>query len=115
MLLSLLGLAWSSLLLANPPIAFIDVNIVPMDEPRILHHQSVIVRDDLFERIGPIAEVQITADAHRIERRGSAYLLHGLADMQVHVPARVVFRVYLGSGVTTVLQLRGDVVGHVGA
>lgn len=114
MLLSLLGLAWSSLLLANPPIAFIDVNIVPMDEPRILHHQSVIVRDDLFERIGPIADVQIPADAQRIEGRGSAYLLHGLADMHVHVSARDDFGLYVVNGVTTVLHMGGELVGNVG-
>ncbi len=33
----------------NPPVAFTNVNLVPMDSERIIENQTVVVRDGLIE------------------------------------------------------------------
>ncbi len=32
----------------NSGIAFVDVNVVPMDGERVLEHQTVLIKDDLI-------------------------------------------------------------------
>jgi imidazolonepropionase-like amidohydrolase len=87
--------------------AFVDVNVVPMDAERVLPHQTVLVRGDTIVRVAPVAEVPIPPDALRIEGRGTAYVLPGLADMHTHVESVDDATLYLANGITTVLQMGG--------
>ena len=94
------------------PIAFIDVNVVPMDSAQVLLRQTVIVRGDKITDIGNTADVAIPGNARRVPGAGR-YLLPGLADMHVHLadkdgPARAELLLYLATGVTLVRNMRGS-------
>lgn len=93
---------------ASTAIAFIDVNVIPMDSERELLHHTVIVRDRLIETLGPVNDVEVPADATRINGNGTRYLLPGLADMHTHVTSAEDAALYLAGGVTTVLQMGGE-------
>lgn len=65
-------------------IAFINVNVIPMDRERVLKNQTVIIRDGLIAEIGEAAKVKAPAGALRIDGRGK-YLAPGLIDMHTHL------------------------------
>ena len=88
--------------------AFVDVNVVPMDQDHVLSHQTVVVQGDRIATIGAAARVAVPADARRVEGHGTAYLLPGLADMHTHVDSGEDAALFLAYGVTTVLQMGGD-------
>jgi imidazolonepropionase-like amidohydrolase len=66
-------------------IAIIGADVLPMNGTAELADQTVIVRGDRIEAIGPHARVVVPIDARRIQARGLT-LLPGLADMHVHLP-----------------------------
>ncbi|MBM3745118.1 MAG: hypothetical protein FJW34_04920, partial [Acidobacteria bacterium] len=68
---------------ASTPMAFVDVNVVPMDAERVLERHTVIVRDGRIAEVGPAESVAIPPDAERIEAEGW-YLMPGLAEMHTH-------------------------------
>ncbi|HEU4663329.1 MAG TPA: amidohydrolase family protein [Dokdonella sp.] len=84
-------------------VAFVHVNIVPMDRERVLHDQTVIVEGNRISAVG--AAIEPPADAAVIDGRGSAYLSPGLADMHTHSDTARDMALYLASGVTTVLNM----------
>ncbi|MEK6407639.1 MAG: amidohydrolase family protein [Acidobacteriota bacterium] len=93
-------------------VAFINVNVVPMDEERVIEGQTVIVRDGVIAALGPTDKVKVPAGALRIDGRGK-YLMPGLADMHVHFEVfnelanTAMLRLFVANGVTTVLNLYG--------
>lgn len=109
-----LALLWSGSTHASSPIAFVDVNVVPMDQRRVLRHQTVLVRDTAISQVGPVEEVAIPSDAQRVEGNGTSYLVPGLADMHVHVSEADDLALFVANGVTTVLHMGGDPVAAVG-
>jgi imidazolonepropionase-like amidohydrolase len=98
--------------LSSETVAFVNVNIVPMDREQILNEQTVIVKDGRIVEIGLAESVKVPAGARRIEGRGQ-YLMPGLADMHVHLKDYAehdnlaMLRLYVANGVTTVLNLHG--------
>src|SRR5881394_656848 len=60
-----------------PPTAFVDVAVVPMDEERVLAHQTVLVQGDRIVAMGPTDRVSVPTDAVRIDGQGK-YLMPGL-------------------------------------
>src|ERR1041385_5752129 len=66
--------------------AFTNVSVLAMDAERLLADQTVIVRDDRIEIVGPSTTVAVPASATRIDGRGK-YLMPGLAEMHAHVMA----------------------------
>jgi imidazolonepropionase-like amidohydrolase len=108
------AVAPQSSLCANSPIVFLNVNVVPMDAERILQNQTVIVRGEKIDLVGPSNTSRIPSGAVVIDGRGK-YLLPGLADMHSHLPepsdppeyARSVLFLYVANGVTTVRSMRG--------
>jgi imidazolonepropionase-like amidohydrolase len=102
----------------GPAVAFVDVNVIPMDRQRVLAGQTVIVRGDRIESVGSTQTIRIPADATRIDGRGK-YLLPGLAEMHAHVlPAqaqgnaderlnRDIFFLYVANGITTIRAMLG--------
>jgi imidazolonepropionase-like amidohydrolase len=101
----------------EPPaaIAFVDVDVAPMDRERLLRRQTVVVKGDRIVAIGPAAEVAVPEGALRIEGRiagrdgGRArYLMPGLADMHVHAWDPDDLVLFLANGVTTVRNMFGS-------
>jgi hypothetical protein len=93
--------------------AFRNVSVIPMDTERVLDAQTVVVRGERIESIGPAAGVQIPTGARVIDGTGR-YLVPGLAEMHAHVPqaddARYVEEVlflYVANGVTTARGMLG--------
>ena len=96
-------------------LAFVDVNVVPMDSERVVPGQSVLVEGERIVSIGPFASVALPADATRIDGRGK-YLMPGLADMHIHIPpegsdeatAAKEFLLFVAHGVTTARVMIGQ-------
>ncbi|HWI63168.1 MAG TPA: amidohydrolase family protein [Symbiobacteriaceae bacterium] len=87
------------------PVAFVHVNVIPMDEERVLPDQTVVVRDGLVERVE--ASQPPPADAEVIDGNGW-YLMPGLTDMHVHIEGADELPLYLANGVTTVRNMWGS-------
>lgn len=95
-------------------VAFVDVNVVPMDRERVIPNQTVIVRNGMIAQIGPTARVQVPANATRVNATGK-YLMPGLAEMHGHItgpnaaysPENVLF-LYIAGGATTVRGMQGQ-------
>jgi len=69
-----------------PAVAFVNVNVIPMDSERVLENQTVLVKDGVIAQIGAADKVSVPGDALRIDGRGK-YLLPGLAEMHGHLPS----------------------------
>ena len=86
-------------------VAFVNVNIVSMQNEEVLHEQTVIILGDRIQSIGPVDAQSIPPEAKVIDGSGR-YLIPGLADMHVHVD--VPFEngpLFLNAGITTALSL----------
>lgn len=97
---------------APPEIAVVNVSVIPMDRERIIPGQTVLVKDGRITRIGPANEIAIPATTFRVEGRGQ-YLMPGLTDMHAHLSQSHVLSVrfltlFVASGVTTILNMRGE-------
>jgi imidazolonepropionase-like amidohydrolase len=86
-------------------IAIVNVNVVPMDQNRVLPSQTVLVENGRITAIGPSADVQAPAGALRINGT-DRYLLPGLIDMHVHIRSAELPR-YVDAGVTSVRNMWG--------
>ena len=100
---------------ASVAVAFVDVNVIPMDTERVLRHQTVIVRNGEIVEIGDARRIKIPAGAQRIDGRGK-FLIPGLSDMHVHLftddefPAALAedeFKIMIAHGVTTIRLMTG--------
>lgn len=87
--------------------AFVDVAVVPMDTPRVLTGQTVLVKADRIVSIGPVGAVPIDAGVTVIDGAGR-FLLPGLSDMHVHVWDEHELPLYVANGVTTVRNMWGE-------
>jgi tetratricopeptide (TPR) repeat protein len=87
--------------------AITGVNVLPMDENRVLQNQTVIVINGTIEVIGDSASTAVPAEIRIIEGNGQ-YLMPGLADLHVHILHEDDFVNYLAWGVTTVMHLGGS-------
>jgi len=85
-------------------LAFVGVNVIPMDEDRLLKQQTVIVSDGRIDIVGNADDVSIPADAIRIDGE-DRYLIPGLADLHVHLRGPDEYVNYLSYGVTTVMHM----------
>lgn len=93
------------------PTAFVHVNVVPLDDERVLTDQTVLVEGRKIVAIGP--KLKLPAGAVVIDGKG-AYLSPGLADMHTHSDTKADMSVYLANGVTTVLNMGEASHGFVG-
>jgi hypothetical protein len=95
-------------------VAFVDVNVIPMDRERVLEGQTVIVRDGRIVSVEPSARARVPSGALRVDGRGK-YLIPGLAEMHAHIPGaqapeqviRDIFTLYVANGVTTIRGMLG--------
>src|SRR5262245_55491517 len=65
-------------------VAFVDVNVAPMDREFILAGQTVVVKDGKIVEMGASDKFKAPAGALRIDGRGK-YLMPGLADLHIHL------------------------------
>jgi imidazolonepropionase-like amidohydrolase len=97
-----------------PAVAFVGATVLPMDGPRALPNQTVIVRGDRIVEVGPAADVRVPEGAQRIEASGK-FIIPGLAEMHGHVPPpsaprqfiEDVLFLYVANGITTVRGMLG--------
>jgi imidazolonepropionase-like amidohydrolase len=96
-------------------VAFVGVNVIPMDRQRILPNQTVIVRDGVIAEIGDERRVKVPRGSQQIDGRGK-FLIPGLADMHVHLfsddefpeaLAEDEFKIMVANGVTTIRLMTG--------
>ncbi len=102
--------------------AFVNVNVIPMSDKRVITQQTVIVRDGVIGTIGDVDEVPVPEEALVVDGT-DRFLIPGLAEMHAHVPPAASdtlerdFALFVANGVTTVrgmlghtshLQLRED-------
>ena len=99
---------------ADQTIAFVGVNVVPMDSERVLANQTVVVRGEEIVSVGPADAAQIPEGARQIAAEGQ-WLMPGLAEMHGHVPGpddpaylEDVLFLYVANGVTTVRNMAGN-------
>jgi imidazolonepropionase-like amidohydrolase len=100
---------------ASPTVAFVNVNVIPMDKERILKNQTVIVRNGVISEVGDARKIKIPAAAQKIDGSGK-FLIPGLSDMHVHLftddefpdsLAEDEFKVMIAHGVTTIRLMTG--------
>ena len=65
-------------------VAFIGVNVIPMDRERVLANQTVVVKNGMIAEIGDAGKVKLPKDAVRIDASGK-YLIPGLVDTHTHL------------------------------
>lgn len=91
---------------ASAVVAFVNVNVVPMDREGVLEGQTVVVSDGRISEIGAASKTKVPQGATRIEGKGR-YLMPGLVDMHTHLNSPAELPLYLANGVTTVFNLNG--------
>jgi imidazolonepropionase-like amidohydrolase len=94
-------------------IAFVNVNVVPMDRDQVVADQTVIVQSGKITTVGPSASTNVPANALRVDGRGK-FLMPGLAEMHGHIPGPTnafspenVLFLYIAGGATTVRGMQG--------
>ena len=99
---------------AGRTIAFVGVNVVPMDRERVLANQTVVVQDGRIVSVASASAARVPAGAHRIDGAGR-WLMPGLTEMHGHVPGPedpayrdAMLFLYVANGVTTVRNMAGN-------
>lgn len=91
-------------------VAFLNVNVIPMDTERVLEAQTVIVQGDRIVEIGAAEVVSIPPEAQVIDGNGG-YLIPGLTDTHFHIldnPDSLILAI--ANGVTSVRDPNADYV-----
>src|SRR2546421_6970790 len=91
------------------PIAITGATLIDGTGRPPLVNATVVIDGDRFSRIGPTTETPAPEGAKVIDGRGR-FVIPGLTDMHVHVlgPDRWTSPLFLAAGVTTVLDLGGQ-------
>lgn len=114
----ILFLAFSTMAICQQPIdtrtqevVVRNVNVIPMDQERVLTDQTVVVRDNKIVAVGP--KPKYGKNAHVVDAKGK-YLIPGLAEMHAHVPPiddmepmKDVLRLFALNGITTIRGMLG--------
>lgn len=87
-------------------VAFVDVNLIPMDGERLLSGQTVLVESGRITQVGDAGEVEIPAEAEIVKGEGR-YLMPGLTDMHVHVKEENELLLFAANGVTSIRNMWG--------
>jgi tetratricopeptide (TPR) repeat protein len=92
---------------ADTSFAIVGVNVIPMDDERVLENQTIVVSDGVIQSVSDTAATTLPADLRQIEGNGR-YLMPGLADLHIHLRHEDELVNYLAWGVTTVMHLGGS-------
>ena len=92
---------------------FRHVNVIPMNEEKVIKDQDVVVEGGKIKAMGATGKVKYDKDAHIIDGK-SKFLIPGLAEMHAHVPPnddmqamKEVLSLFLNNGVTTIRGMLG--------
>lgn len=88
-------------------VAITHVGVLDVEGGRIIDDQTVVVRDDRIEAVGPSTRVTPPPNAQLVDGRGR-YLTPGFADMHVHLYTDGDLFTYVANGITTVRNMAGD-------
>ena len=98
---------------ASKQLVFQAINVIPMDEERVLENQDVLVSEGRILGIGVSGTVSYHEDAVLIDGRNK-FLIPGLAEMHAHVPPiddiepmKEVLTLFLANGITTIRGMLG--------
>jgi imidazolonepropionase-like amidohydrolase len=99
---------------SSVPIAFVEVDVLPMDSERVLKDQTVVISGDRIVTLGSSSTVSLSEGTTRVDARGK-YLMPGLAEMHGHIPpptaprefTEAVLFLYVANGITTVRGMLG--------
>ncbi|MBC8086918.1 MAG: amidohydrolase family protein [Phycisphaerae bacterium] len=97
---------------AQGTFAFVNVNVLTMENERVLPNQTVVVRGGKIVAMGASSSVAVPADAQRMAGQGK-YLMPGLAEMHGHMPTTEnallhnTLMLYVANGITTVRGMQG--------
>lgn len=99
---------------AEDSFAFIDANVLTMENDEILTGHTVLVTGGRIAAIGPSGEIEPPAGARVIDS-ANRYLMPGLAEMHAHVPGpggaydvEDVLFLYVSRGVTVARGMQGQ-------
>src|SRR5688500_9981288 len=96
-------------------VAFVNVNVIPMDRERVLKNHTVMVKDGKIIAIIDSKQTKVPAGAQIVDGTGK-FLIPGLMDMHVHLfsddefpdaLAEDEFKVMIAYGVTTIRFMIG--------
>ena len=97
----------------EPQLVFQSVNVIPMDQERVLSNQDVVVSLGKIVAMGEAGKVDYNSNATIIDGKGK-FLIPGLAEMHAHVPPvddlepmKEVLSLFLANGVTTIRGMLG--------
>ena len=102
-------------LVVEGDLAFVNVNVLPMDSERILPGQTVVIDEGRIRSIDNADQVEPAEGVEIVEAAGH-YLMPGLAEMHGHLPnprmsdedIKNLLFLYVANGVTTVRGMQGD-------
>jgi len=95
-------------------VAFVGVNVIPMDRETVLRDQTVLVKDGRITSVGPSKDAQIPDGVTRVDA-AQKYLIPALAEMHAHIPGgnapdavieRTLF-LYAANGIGTIRGMLG--------
>ncbi len=89
-------------------VAFVHVNVVPMDTPRVLRDHTVVIHGERIAAVRPSNEASVPAGARIVDGSGELFLMPGLSDSHVHVLDPDELALYVAAGVTTVRNMSGE-------
>lgn len=94
-------------------IVFKSVNVIPMDQERVIENQTVIVKNGRITAMGDAVKVKVSKGALVIDAKGK-FLTPGWAEIHAHVPQtddfepmKEVLMLYLVNGITTIRGMLG--------
>ena len=97
----------------NQETVFTKVNVIPMNEEKVIRNQDVVVKNGIITTIGESGKVKYDKNARVIDANGK-YLIPGLAEMHAHVPPvddiepmKEVLMLFLHNGITTIRGMLG--------
>ena len=108
----LIVLATLALPLWAEPVAFVNVNVLPMTTDAVLAAQTVIVEEGRITELGPVDTIPIPKHAQVIDGT-DRFLIPGLTEMHAHVPEVDTvqlerdFSLFVANGVTTLRGMLG--------
>jgi imidazolonepropionase-like amidohydrolase len=113
LLLATIAFAQSPVDSRQQEIVFKSVNVVPMNEEKVIADQTVVLRDGKIAYVGDAKGAKFSKNALIVDSKGK-YLIPGLAEMHAHVPPiddiepmKEVLLLFAANGITTIRGMLG--------
>ena len=102
-------------ILVDGDIAFVNVNVLPLDAERVVENHTVVVENGHITALGFSEEIELAVGVETVEADGQ-YLMPGLTEMHGHLPnpqmsdqdTKNLLFLYIANGVTTVRGMQGN-------